>query len=453
MDDKRIELAEEFLRRLAAAIRAAQLYSARHPIIGRNVDALSHALAAVHASQSSITIGIVGEEIVVGDLPAGRGDTLADVIARLKAGCIDRVVVDRGVGQDELASFVHAIASIEPRRTAEAEPCDIPQMPHIRVGRIRIEPRVEGNLADMATIRQLYADSVTAASRIWESASEEQPDAQAARAMIDGLAHAVSQNRPALLALTALKQYDNYTFTHMVNVSILTMGQARGLGIDGPLLREFGVAALMHDIGKVRTPIEILQKPDALTNAEFAVMKRHPLDGAAMLRRTPEIPSLAPIVAFEHHLRIDGSGYPDASRGSLNLCTMLCSIADVYDAMRSRRQYQQSFPTERILQVLKRNDGTQFDQHLVRRFVQLVGIYPPGNLVRLDSGVIAVVLRTYAPDPYRPQVRIVAHEDGSRMELPYDVNLWEADATNGHPSSITGPLDPEEFGIDPLSVM
>ena len=96
----------------------------------------------------------------------------------------------------------------------------------------------------------------------------------------------------------------------MVNVSILTMGQARGLGIDGPLLREFGLAALMHDIGKVRTPLEILNKPDKLTDAEFAIMKRHTIEGAEILRKTPDIPTLAPVVAFEHHLRLDGTRLP-----------------------------------------------------------------------------------------------------------------------------------------------
>src|SRR5258706_11709377 len=178
----------------------------------------------------------------------------------------------------------------------------------------------------------------------------------------------------------------------MVNVSILTMGQARGLGIDGPMLREFGLAALMHDIGKVRTPLDILNKPDQLTDAEFTVMKRHTVDGAEILRRTREVPTLAPVVAFEHHLRLDGTGYPaGVKRPSLNLGTMLCSIADVYDAMRSQRKYQQAFPTERILAVLKRDDGQQFDRYLVRRFVQLVGIYPAGNLVKLSTGEIAVV--------------------------------------------------------------
>jgi putative nucleotidyltransferase with HDIG domain len=258
----------------------------------------------------------------------------------------------------------------------------------------------------------------------------------------------VAQNRTALLALTALKNYDNYTFTHMVNVSILTMGQARGVGIDGPLLREFGLAALMHDIGKVKTPNEILNKPDKLTDQEYEILKRHTVDGAQILRKTPEMPTLAPIVAFEHHLRADGTGYPDANRPTLNLGTTLCGIADVYDAMRSQRVYQPAFPTDRILAVLQRNDGKQFDQHLVRRFVQLVGIYPAGNLVRLDSGEIAVVLKAHAPDPYRPRVRLLVRRDGIKLEKPLDVNLWETQEQN--PNAIQAPLDPAEYGIDPL---
>jgi putative nucleotidyltransferase with HDIG domain len=454
-DHQRPDLADQFLRRFAAAVRSAQLYSARHPIIARNIAALSVAVDSLHASQPAITLGIVGTEVVVGDVPAGRAESLGDVVRRLQGAGIERVVIDRGVAADELASLVHALASAEARSAAAGPPPDFPTFPHIRVGRIQVDDRVEGNLADMATMRRLYADAVSVAGRVWDSATaEHQPDADAAQAMIDGLAHAVAHNRTALVALTALKEYDNYTFTHMVNVSILTMGQARGLGIEGALLREFGLAALMHDIGKVRTPAEILNKPDKLTDREFAIMKRHTVDGAAILRTTPEIPALAPVVAFEHHLRLDGSGYPSGvTRPSLNLCTMLCSIADVYDAMRSQRGYQQSFPTERILQVLKRNDGLQFDQHLVRRFVQLIGIYPAGNLVRLNTGGVAIVIKTYAPDPYRPQVRMLFDRDGNRLERPYEINLWDAAGNDDLPLSVIAPVDPAEFGIDPLTLL
>jgi HD-GYP domain-containing protein (c-di-GMP phosphodiesterase class II) len=210
----------------------------------------------------------------------------------------------------------------------------------------------------------------------------------------------------------------------------------------------------MHDIGKVRTPLEILNKPDKLTDDEFVIMRRHVVDGAEILRKTPDVPTLAPVFAFEHHLRIDGSGYPSVARPSLNLGTMLCSIADVYDAMRSQRAYQKGFPTDRILEVLKRADGRQFDRHLVRRFSQLVGIYPAGNLVRVNTGEIAVVRKVYAPDPHRPQVRVIFASDGRRLEAPYDVNLWETpEADAARPSAVVAPLDPADYGVDPLMLM
>jgi putative nucleotidyltransferase with HDIG domain len=293
------------------------------------------------------------------------------------------------------------------------------------------------------------------AASVWEIAKAEgTPDPRAARALVDSLAQAVSANRTALIALTALKNYDNYTFTHMVNVSILTMSQARALGIDGAPLRELGLAALMHDIGKVRTPTDILNKPDKLTDDEFKVMRMHVVDGAEILRRTPEMPSIAPIVAFEHHLRIDGTGYPfGVQRLGLNVGTQLCSIADVYDAMRSQRAYQQAFPSDRILDVMKRNDGHQFDQNLVRRFTQLLGIYPPGNLVRLDDGAMAVVTAVHALDVFKPRVKIIAAPTGEPLERPYEVNLWEVPVEQTGPKSVRAPLDPGEYGVDPLAFL
>ena len=456
MTAPRFQLADELLRRLAASLRSAQLYSAGHPIIARNLESLSSAFQLLHSLQPVVVVGIVGDEVIVDDMPMARADTLGPLIRRLQQSGVERITVERGVSAEALAAFIEAITTIEGRTAGPGDqPQEFPAIPHIRVGRVNVEQRVEGSLTDMATIKRLYQDAVTVAGDVWDSAgSEGKPDATMARTMIDGLAQAVAQNRTALLALTTLKNYDNYTFTHMVNVSILTMGQARGLGIDGPLLREFGLAALMHDIGKVRTPKEILNKPDKLTDAEFDVMKRHVVDGAEILRMTPDVPTLAPVVAFEHHLRIDGSGYPSrVKRASLNIGTMLCSIADVYDAMRSQRQYQQAFPTDRILAVLKRNDGQQFDQHLVRRYVQLVGIYPAGNLVRLNTGEVAVVVNVYAPDPYRPQVRVLIGRDGKRLDLPYEVNLWEQAEDPQRPTSIVAPLDPADFPFDPLMVM
>src|SRR5207237_1213483 len=155
-----------------------------------------------------------------------------------------------------------------------------------------------------------------------------------------------------------------------------------------------------------------------------------------------------------HHLRLDGSGYPrGVSRSALNIGTMLCSIADVYDAMRSERRYQQAFPTDRILAVLKAKEGRQFDQHLVRRFVQLIGIYPAGNVVRLDTGEVAVVLSVHAADPYRPRVRIIVDRDGRPLPLPQDLNLWEESDNDERATTVVAPIDSAEYSFDPLMVM
>jgi putative nucleotidyltransferase with HDIG domain len=448
----RAKQADELVRRFAAALRGVQLYAPTHPLVARSVTALAEALTPVLTAAPAIAIGIVGEDLVVGDIPVPRAaESMGKLTRQLRQVRIERIVIERGVQPEELTQLVLTLGALEatPQSTAS-----LSLLKHIRVGRLETdEGRASIESPNVATCRRLYQDAVVTAETLWDSAKTEgMPDADAGREVVESLAWEVSQNRTALLALTALKEYDSYTFTHMVNVSILTMGQARGLGIEGALLREFGLSALLHDIGKVRTPTDILNNPERLTEVELDIMRRHPVDGASILRRTPAIPALAPVVAFEHHLRLDGTGYPfGASRPTLNLGTMLCAIADVYDAMRSQRVYQPAFPTDRILAVLEQNDGARFDQHLVRRFVQLVGIYPAGNLVRLNTGEIAVVLQVHAADPYRPKVRVLRDAAGGTVTRARDVNLWED--REGPRPAIEAPVDPVEYGIDPLTYL
>ena len=281
------------------------------------------------------------------------------------------------------------------------------------------------------------------------------PDAPAALQAVDGLADAVTQNRTALVALTAMRNYDNYTFTHMVNVSILTMGQARALGIDGKLLREFGMSALMHDIGKVRTPKEILNKPDKLTDEEFVIMRRHVVDGAEILRRTPEMPILAPVVAFEHHLRLDGSGYPFGVEARRRSTSARCCAASPTSTTRCAR----SAPTSRRFRPIASSrcssatTAPQFDQNLVRRFVQLLGIYPPGNLVRLSTGEVAVVLPCTRP------IRI-GRGSASCSARTARGSIFLTNAISGKRevmapdlASVVSPLDPAAYHIDPLNFL
>ncbi|HEX6323842.1 MAG TPA: HD-GYP domain-containing protein [Vicinamibacterales bacterium] len=447
MTDALLNASEELVRRLASGLRAVQLYAPTHPLVARQMTALAAALDTLHQHAPAAVIGLVAGQVVVGDRPLPRlAGQMGELIERLTKAGIERIAISRGVQAGELETFIAALG----RSIAGKDTALTLNSPHIRIGRLASDddaPAPAGG--ERATMHRLYGDAVSQAENVWESAlTEGRPDVRAAAATIDNLAEAVTENRTALVALAAMKKYDNYTFTHMVNVSILTMAQARALGIEGRLLREFGLAALMHDIGKVKTPKDILNKPSKLDDREFQIMKRHTIDGAALLRQTPEMPALSPVVAFEHHLRLDGQGYPDGvHRDTLNLATMLCSIADVYDAMRSQRDYQEAFPTDRILAVLARNDGLQFDQHLVRRFVQLMGIYPPGTVVALGDGRIAAVTAIHAPAPERPAVRVIVNADGTPAEPGPDIELWHESAAA---LTIASVIDPADIGLDPL---
>ena len=446
--------AEDIVRRLAAAVRGIELYSPSHPIVQLGIDSLSAAAIDALQAAPSLVIGFVGDEVVVDAVRLPRGTaTLIGFARDLREREIEKITLSRGLTREEVRSFVAALAD----RKSSVPLADRllgNGVRHVTLGRVVVED-VSDDQAGIAAARRVYSTAVETAETLWQAAKAgDQPDPGAARKIIDGLARLVTQDRTSLMALTALKKYDNYTFTHMVNVSALAMAQARALNVEGALLREFGFAALMHDIGKVHTPLEVLNKPDKLTKEEFEIMKQHVVDGAHILRRTPEMPALAPIVAFEHHLKQDLSGYPEkiGSR-RLNLCTMIVSIADVFDALRSNRPYRQGLATSRIRAIMGEQDSPAFNQTLLKRFVNLMGLFPVGNLVRLTTDELAVVTAEHPTDPFRPQVKIIRDARGEALEEPVLANTWDRDGSGEHPRAIVEAVDPDSVGIDPLQYM
>jgi putative nucleotidyltransferase with HDIG domain len=446
--------AEELVRRLAAALRGTELYAPGHPLVQRGIDAFTAAATEGLQSAPSIVIAFIGDEVVVdaARLPKGAA-SLVGFVRDLREQDVEKITLSRGLSRDEVRGLLAVLTDRKSPLTA-ADRVVARGIRNVVLGRVVIE-EVSGDQAGIAAAQRVYATAVETAETLWQAAKAgEQPDPGAARKIIDGLARLVSQDRTSLMALTALKKYDNYTFTHMVNVSALAMAQARALNLDGTLLREFGFAALMHDIGKVNTPLEVLNKPDKLTKEEFDVMKRHVVDGAHILRRTPEMPALAPIVAFEHHLKQDLSGYPEkiGSR-KLNLCTMIVSIADVFDALRSTRPYRKGLATDRIRNIMGEQGNPAFNQVLLKRFVNLMGLFPVGNLVRLSTEELAVVTAEHPSDPFRPQVKIISDSKGERLEEPLLTNTWERDSRGEHPRAVVEAVDPEPLGIDPLAYL
>jgi putative nucleotidyltransferase with HDIG domain len=455
MADVSVNVYDDFVRRLAAAVRSATLYSPSHPLVQRGVDALTGLCASITQKTDAIVVGFLGDEVVVNAEPLPKSAAALVGLARdMREREIEKITFQRGVTRDEMRAFIY---EVQERRATTPLAARLQQkgVARIVLGRLAVEQDDGTENTGIAAARRIYGTAVETAEQLWQQAKAgDKPDPNAARKIIDSLAKLVGGDRTSLLALTALKKYDNYTFTHMVNVSVLAMAQARSLNLEGALLREFGFAALMHDIGKVNTPQEVLNKPDKLTREEFDIMQRHVVDGAHILRRTPEMPALAPVVAFEHHLRQDLSGYPTGiGHRNLNLCTQIVSIADVYDALRSTRVYREGLPSDRIKSIMGKKDDPAFNQRLLRRFINLIGLFPIGTLVRLQTEEVGVVTHEHPTDPFRPQVKLVRDRAGQPFEEPPLVNTWEANGRGDYTWAVVEAVDPEAAGIDPLQYM
>ena len=445
---------DELVRRLAAALRAAELYAAQHPLVQRSTTALAASLTTHFGDLGAVVVGFIGDDVVVGDTRLGKGSaSLTGFVRGLRDREIEKITFHRGVTADEIQSFLIELAQ-KKARTPLPDRLSARGVRRIVIGKLSVEETPQDSLGIEAA-RRVYSSAVESAESLWEQAKAgDQPSPDTARKIIDSIANIVNQDRTSLMALTALKKYDNYTFTHMVNVAALSMAQARALNLEGPLLREFGFAALMHDIGKVNTPLEVLNKPGKLTADEFKVMKQHVVDGAHILRRTPEMPALAPIVAFEHHLKQDLSGYPEnIGHRKLNLCTMIVSIADVFDALRSNRPYREGLATSRIRSIMGEQGNPAFNQPLLRRFVNMMGLFPIGTIVRLNTEEIGVVTAEHPEDPFRPQVKIMFTRRGEPIESPYLANTWERDSRGDFPRAVVESVDPDSVELDPLTVL
>ena len=446
--------AEDLVRRLAATVRAAELYAPTHPLVQRTASGLHAVLAAMLADTPAVIVAFLEDDVVVNDFRLPRGSAnMAGLLRDMRDRKVEKITFARGLEVTDLRALMDELAD-RMSRTAVGDRLTARGIRRILVSKVAVEDD-DSEPVGLTAAKQMYSKAVASAETIWAATKAgEQPDPADARGIIDSLSRLVYQDRTSLLALTALKRHDNYTFTHMVNVAALSMAMARSLDLDGPTLREFGFAALMHDIGKVHTPLEILNKPDKLNDEEFRIMKQHVIDGAHVLRRTPETPALAPLVAFEHHLKQDLSGYPEnVGARKLNLCTMVVTVVDVFDALRSNRAYRQGLATDRIRHIMSQQESTTFNKTLLRRFVNLMGLFPIGTLVRLNTEEVGVVTQTHRDDPFRPQVKLIMDGKGEKLETPLLTNTWDRDGRGEFPRAVVEAIDPEQVGIDPLSYL
>jgi putative nucleotidyltransferase with HDIG domain len=233
----------------------------------------------------------------------------------------------------------------------------------------------------------------------------------------------IFSNQDALISLGRIKQTDEYTYMHSMSVCVLMISFGKHLGFDSRQLKEIGVGAMLHDIGKMKVPQEILNKKARLSDKEYELMKEHVEHGRILLEKTQGISDTSILLAAQHHEKMDGRGYPRGLKGNeISIYGQTSSIVDVYDAMTSKRCYQRRYePTEVLKKLFEWRELYNVD--LVQHFIRCVGIYPVGQLVRLESGLLGIVLNHGEKNLLHPVVRIIYDAKKERHIRPYDIDL------------------------------
>lgn len=269
-------------------------------------------------------------------------------------------------------------------------------------------------------------------------------DAQTVMPLVDEIASSVLRNPGALVSLVRLKQADDYTYLHSVAVSAMMVALGKQIGLDDAELRDCGLAGLLHDIGKAVVPLDILNKPGKLTDAEFKAVKEHSLAGYEILVAAGNAPPIALDVCLHHHEKFDGTGYPHGLKGeAISLHARMGAICDVYDAVTSNRPYKAGWcPAESLRRMAEWAKGGHFDPQLFAAFVKCIGIFPVGTLVKLKSGRLAVVVDN-SKSLLQPLVRIFYSTKAMSYIPPLNLDL----ATAGALDSIASREDAERWGL------
>ena len=249
-------------------------------------------------------------------------------------------------------------------------------------------------------------------------------DTDTARELVGEMADSISRSPNAMLWLTHMKKRDEYTSIHCMNVCILALTFGRTLGLERKQLDMLGLGALLHDIGKMHVPMEILNKPGRLTDEEFDIIKTHPMSGYNLLRQKRDMSGEVLDIVRSHHERINGRGYPDGLPGDfIGLLVQITSIVDVYDAITSDRCYHDGIAPHDALKNMFDWAGENFDADLVENFIKCLGIYPIGSMVELNTGHIGIVVSASEKARLRPIILVVINKNGERFSIPRLLNL------------------------------
>lgn len=438
----------------SGAIKGIAFYPASHKAVKQPLMEIYNILATALGRAEQVSWGLIDGIMFFEDhLFVTPSTAIADLTNRMTEKEISRIIATSSLSFDELELFVQLFSakgnSFEKLSNQLAEK-GITGLKLVRQGEEnfkqeedeQVEETLNGNHVET------YNKALLAIRTICRDIERGRiPNSAPLIKVVDHMAGVTMQDPWALLGLTMIKDYDNYTFNHCVNVGVLSMALGASLGMDTSSVRDLGIAGQLHDIGKTLIPKKILNKPGKLSSTEFEEMKRHPELGSKIIREMEGLAAHISSVVLGHHLHYNRSGYPEwASKLPFSRMIDIIAIADTYDAITTLRVYQHPVNPRTALNEMQKLSDSVLDGDIVERFVEMMGNYPVGTLVRLDTNEVAIVYRPNPLDENAPLVRIIIDGDGRRLLAPREQALVGPDGS--HYSQIVAVVDPMLKNID-----
>ena len=446
------------------ALRALKLYPVENDAVQQALRELHSVVSSIAAGEGEVELRVVGDFFFLNDvrlrLDLTNFSTFGGVAKVLGEHAIGSVQVSAGVEEDEWAPFLALLLRVAQGDDPFGAFAD--RLAGAPVEHIEIRP--EKDLADqeleeeaLVAAKRTYVQSVKVAKDVLQDVRLGRAvNARKVKRAVQNIVDQVLANEPSMVTMTTLRDFDDYTFTHCINVCIFSVVLGQRIGLSKLQLYELGMGGLLHDIGKMRVDAEVINKTDKLTDEEWAQLREHPTEGLLLLfdmAGFADVPYRQMLMAYEHHMKIDVSGYPSNRRPrNPALFSRIVAVADGFDAGTSVRSYQyKPWPPDAVLKEMRDNPKRGFDPLLVKAFINATGVYPIGTLVILDTLELAVVSGVN-PDPEklnRPKVKVISDSMGNPKARPEVVDLAEVDPATSQPvKQIIKTTDPQRYGIN-----
>lgn len=443
-----LDRAGRFLRGLSSATQTYGLYPAGHPERRGHAATLNEAANALRDAMGSVPVFFYARErFYLGrTMLPWESLTLVRLGAELERRAIRSFELAPGVGESELDALVRLLID-EPTTVEELEPLAIDES--------SVDDAMLSGSSAMTELLSGYAVGLEflrdTASRMLAG----QPgDMEETQRITERFADRIAADPYQALLLTTVKSHDEYTFHHMVNVCVLSIALGHAIGLERSQVVNLGIGALLHDVGKVKVPREILQHAGPLDEEQWRIVQHHPVDGTGLiLQTTRDLFHPAATIVLEHHAAYDASGYPSL-RGQRQpaLLSRIVSVADCFDAVTSARPYRQPEERRQALALLQAGAGKGFDPRVVRAFVRMMGLYPIGSLVELSTGEVGMVVSNHERLLARPTLRVILDASGSPCE-PFDRDLSERTSGGDFRWGARRAIDARTLDIDMLSLL